>query len=139
MPAYTRRRLLAGGAAGLAALAGCTTASKETSETPSTSPFVIRNQAEKSRLVSLTVRRGNDVLLDRSYDLSPGERQEIRNPIEGPGRYEIAVELETGTKDSTTWTLGDCERIGHVVIIVSKADAVEIKTERETVSPSACQ
>lgn len=139
MPAYTRRRLLAGGAAGFAALAGCATAAPETEETPTAGPFVIRNRGQTSHLVSLTVRREGEVLLDRSYDLAPGGRQEIETPLDERGRYELAVELDTGPKDSATWTLGDCERIEHVVIIVSKADTVDIETERGTVSPSACR
>lgn len=142
MPAYTRRRLLAGGAVGLAALAGCTSTADQRerpAETPSTAPFVVRNRAETARLVTVTLRRGNETLLDRSYELAAGDRQELDNPIDGQGSYELAVELASGTSDRVAWTLADCERVEHVVIILSRADTVEIETERETVSPSACE
>lgn len=142
MPAHTRRRLLAGGATGLAALAGCTTTAPETEgteETPAPGPFVIRNRSERSQLVSVTLRREGEVLLDRTYDLDPGGRQELGNPVDEQGRYELAVELGTGTKDSATWTLGGCERIEHVVIVISQAGTVTIETERGTVEPTACR
>lgn len=137
MFAYTRRRLLA--VAGVLALAGCATSSTAPSETPNTGPFTIRNRDDKVHLLTLRVRHGEDVLHDRSYELSPDERQEIGNPIDEEGHYELSVELESGTSDRETWTLGKCERVEHVIIIVGRAGTVDIETERETVEPSSCR
>lgn len=138
MPGYTRRRLLAGGAAGFVALAGCASVAPETSETPASGPFIVRNRGEDEHVLSLTLRRDDEVLLDRGYDLAPGGRQELGTPIDEPGSYDLTVELGAGTTDDTNWTLGECERVEHVVVVITKPDTVEIETERETVEPSSC-
>lgn len=135
--AYTRRRLLV--VAGGLTLAGCSTSPTDPSETPDTGPFTIRNRDDKVRLLTLLVQRDDDVLHDRSYELSPGERQEIGNPIEEEGNYELTVELETGTSERETWTLGKCERLEHIIVIVGTAGTVDVETERETVEPSSCR
>lgn len=139
MSGYTRRRLLAGGAAGFVAVAGCASAAPETEETPPSGPFVVRNRGEDEHLISLTLRRADEVLLDRSYDLASGGRQELGTPVDEPGRYDLSVELGTGTTDDASWTLAECERVKHVVVVVTRPDTVEIETERETVEPSSCE
>lgn len=97
--------------------------------------FVLWNDDDRRHTVSLTVRRGDETVVDTQRTLSAGESTRIANPIERQGTYRIVVELEGGIEKRVDWAIDSCANSQYRQVYVDEHGDVTIRTMRQTVDP----
>jgi hypothetical protein len=97
--------------------------------------FVLWNDDDRQHTVSLTVRRGDETVLETKRTLGAGESADIPNPIERQGTYRIVVELEDGTEKRVDWPIESCANIEYRQVYVDDRGDVTVRTMRQTVDP----
>jgi hypothetical protein len=100
--AVRRRKLLAGvSSAAAVLLAGCGLGEWE----PEGSQIAVRNRAEQSVTVSLTVEHvaSGKTIIDESLTLEPSEDHDYERPFEESGEKRLTAALDSGASEQYTW------------------------------------
>jgi len=97
--------------------------------------FVLWNDDDRRHTVSLTVRRGDETVLETERTLGPGESADVPNPIDRQGTYRIVVGLEDGTERRVDWAIESCANVEYRQVYVDERGDVAVRTMRQTVDP----
>lgn len=114
---------------------GVETETASRTDAPYVGDFVLWNDDDRQHTVTLTVRRGNETVVDAQRTLSTGGSARIANPIERQGTYRIVVTLKDGTQKRVDWGIGSCANIQYRQVYIDENGDVTIRTKRQTIDP----
>jgi len=98
---------------------------------PSTAPFVLWNDDDAEHTLTLTVRNGDEVLVDATRTLGPDGSREVASPIDETGTYRLSASIEEGGETSREWVV-DCGDAEYVQAYVDEGASVELRVKRQT-------